>query len=157
MTKRPGHADIQRARWQLWAVTFAILGSLAVALVFLAGGQSAIRHNPLPQGTLRVALLGLIAAFVLYAIDRERHLRRLAERLTHEQVESTQLATRLRYLAELQRERDTSAALFDGAADGIVVVDAELRLLRFNGAMQALCGQTGSKVLGGLAPVVLHF
>ena len=157
MSKRPAQAEIQRARWQLWAVTFAILGSLAMVVVFVSGGTQVIRHYPLPQQTLRISLLGLIAAFVLYAIDRERHLRRLAERLTEEKIESTQLSTRVRYLSELQRERDTSAALFEGAADGIVVVDAELRLLRFNGAMQALCGQPSSKVLGGLAPVVLHF
>jgi len=157
MMKKSGQAEIQRARWQLWAVTFAILGSLAIVLVFVSNGAAAIRSDLLPQGTLRVALLGLIGAFVLYAIDRERHLRRLAERLTEEQVESAQLATRLRYLAELQRERDTSAALFDGAADGIVVVDRELRLVRFNSAMQLLCGMNGNRVLGGLAPVVLHF
>jgi signal transduction histidine kinase len=158
MTKKTGHQEIQRARWQLWAVTFAILGSLATGLVFVAGGrQSGSSTDLLPQGRLRVALLGLIAAFVLYAIDRERHLRRLSDRLNEEQVESTQLSTRLRYLAELQRERDTSAALIDGAADGIAVVDRDLRLVRFNPAMQALCGRTRNKVLGGLAPVGLQF
>jgi len=158
MSKRPAQAEIQRARWQLWAVTFAILGSLATGLVLVAAANPSPRsHDLLPQGRLRVALIGLIAAFVLYAIDRERHLRRLAERLTEERIESMQLSTRLGYLSELQRERDTSAALLDGAADGIIVVDRELRLLRFNSAMQVLCGQPANKVLGGLAPVVLHF
>jgi two-component system phosphate regulon sensor histidine kinase PhoR len=157
MTDRPGSKEIQRARWQLWAVTFAILGSLAVGLVVVAGGRQPSSTDLLPQGRLRIALLGLIVAFVLYAIDRERHLRRLADRLTEEQLESTQLSTRLRYLSELQRERDTTAALFDGAADGIVVVDRDLRLVRFNAAMQTLCGRVGNKVLGGLAPVVLQF
>jgi PAS domain S-box-containing protein len=158
MMKKPGHQEIQRARSQLWAVTFAILGSLAAGLVIVASGRPAgSSPDLLPQGRLRIALLGLIAAFVLYAIDRERHLRRLADRLTQEQLESTQLTTRLHYLSELQRERDTTAALIDGAADGIVVVDRELRLVRFNPAMQTLCGRTRNKVLGGLAPVVLRF
>ena len=158
MSKRPGHDEIQRARWQLWAVTFAILGSLAVVLVFVSGGNvAAPRLDPLPEGTLRVALLGLIVAFVLYAVDRERHLRRLGERLTEEKVESTRLSTRVEYLAELQRERDTTALLLDGAADGIVVVDEHLRLLRYNAAMHELCGHPRERVLGGVAPVVLQF
>ena len=158
MSKKPGHDQIQRASWQLWAVTFAILGSLATVLVFVSGGNDVTpRLDPLPEGTLRIALLGLILGFVLYAVDRERHLRRLADRLTQEQIESTQLSTRLQYLSELQRERDTNAALLDGAADGIVVVDQNLRLLRYNSAMQALCGHARNRVLGGVAPVVLQF
>ncbi len=157
MKPAPRKDEIQRARWQLWAVTFAILGSLAAVVVFVSWNGQEARADPLPEGTLRIALIGLVAAFVLYAIDRERNLRRLSDRLTQEHIESTQLSTKLRYLSELQRERDTSAALLDGAADGIAVVDPELRLLRFNRAMQALSGRASSRVLGGLAPVVLRF
>lgn len=157
MSSRPRQDQIQRARWQLWAVTFAILGSLAAVVVFVSSGSQDRRADPLPEGTLRVALLGLIAAFVLYAIDRERNLRKLGDRLTEEQIESTKLNTRLHYLSELQRERDTNAALLDGAADGIAVVDKDLRLLRFNKAMQELSGRSPSRVLGGLASVVLQF
>jgi PAS domain S-box-containing protein len=156
MSKRSGYAEIQKARWQLWAVTFTILGSLAVVLVFVASG-SGTRTDALPQGRLRIALLGLVVAFVLYAIDRERDLRRLTERLTAEQIESAELSTQLRYLPELQRERETNDALFQGATDAIVVVDRHLRLARYNDAMQALCGQDRRRVLGGLASVVLHF
>ena len=157
MSQHPRHDQIQRARWQLWAVTFAILGSLAAVVVFVSSGSQENRADPLPEGTLRIALIGLIAAFVLYAIDRERNLRRLGDRLTDEQVETAKLGTRLHYLSELQRERDTSTALLDGAADGIAVVDRELRLLRFNAAMGELTGRNPGRVLGGIAPVVLQF
>lgn len=159
MSRRPVHDQIQRARWQLWAVTFAILGSLAGVLVFVSSSEETAlpQFDLFPRETLRVALLGLIAGFALYAVDRERNLRRLADRLTEEQIESARLGTRLQYLSELQRERDTNAALLDGAADGVVVVDRELRLLRFNAAMHGLCGQAPGRVLGGLAPVVLRF
>ncbi|MGH2784339.1 MAG: sensor histidine kinase [Actinomycetota bacterium] len=157
MTQRQGHDQIQRARWQLWAVTFAILGSLAAVVVFVSSGSQEQPFDVLPEGTLRVALLGLIVAFALYAIDRERNLRRLAERLTEEQVETAQLNTKLHFLSELQRERDTNAALLDGAADGIAVVDKDLRLLRFNKAIGELTGRNPGRVLGGLAPVVLQF
>ncbi|MGH2727133.1 MAG: sensor histidine kinase, partial [Actinomycetota bacterium] len=157
MSPVPRKDEIQRARWQLWAVTFAILGSLAAVVVFVSWNAQETRTDPLPDGTLRIALLGLVVAFVLYAIDRERNLRRLSDRLTAEHIESTQLTTRLQFLSELHRERDTNAALLDGAADGIAVVDTELRLLRFNHAMQVLSGRAPSRVLGGLAPVVLQF
>ena len=156
MTQRQRHDQIQRARWQLWAVTFAILGSLAAVVVFVSSGTQE-RVDALPEGTLRIALLGLIAGFVLYAIDRERNLRRLGDALTDEQVETAQLNTKLHFLSELQRERDTNAALLDGAADGIAVVDKDLRLLRFNSAMRDLTGWSPSRVLGGLAPVVMQF
>jgi two-component system phosphate regulon sensor histidine kinase PhoR len=157
MSPRHRQDEIQRARGQLWAATFAILGSLAIVLVFVSSGGQDRRSDPLPDGTLRIALLGLVVAFVLYAVDRERNLRRLDERLTQEQIESAKLGTRLHYLSELQRERDTNATLLDGAADGIAVVDTELRLLRFNPAMQDLSGRAASLVLGGFAPVVLQF
>jgi PAS domain S-box-containing protein len=158
MSKRTGYAEIQRARWQLWAVTFTILGSLATVLVVVASGsRESTVGDTLPQGRLRIALLGLVVAFVLYAIDRERNLRRLTDRLTSEQIESAELSTQLRYLPELQRERETNDALFQGAADGIVVVDRRLRLVRFNDAMETLCGHSKRRVLGGQAAVVLKF
>lgn len=150
---------IARARWQLWATTFAILGSLAFVVVFVTGSAGEPGTDlPLPPAhTLRMSLIGLIAGFALYAIDRERHLRRLSDQLTHEKVESAELATRLRYLAVLGRERDTNAALLHGSADGIAVVDEHLRVVRFNPAMESLCGVPADQALGSFAPAVLRF
>ena len=148
--------QIARARWQLWATTFLILGSLAIVLVFVssdAGGRSLL---PVPTATLRISLIGLIVGFVLYAVDRERNLRHLAERLTKQEIESARLAGELEVMAELKRERDTNAALLDGSADGVAVVDSELRLVRFNDAMASLCGLS-TDALGTFAPAVLRF
>lgn len=160
MSRRPGSApeQIARARWQLWATTFLILGSLTLVLVFVSSGQSGqVLDLPLPEGTLRISLVGLIVGFVLYAIDRERNLRVLSERLTRHEVESARLSTRLEYLTELERERDTNAALLDGSADGVAVVDADLRLMRFNRAMAELCGLADGHALGTHAPAALRF
>jgi two-component system phosphate regulon sensor histidine kinase PhoR len=156
---RAGTDRIARARWQLWATTFTLLASLALFVVFLSGETTAARTDfPLPpRQTLRLSLIGLIVGFVLYAIDRERHLRRLGEKLTQERVESAGLTARIESLSELQRERDTNAALLDGSADGIAVVDPELRLLRFNAAMAALCRIRTEQALFGYAPTVLRF
>jgi len=148
--------QIARARWQLWATTFLILGSLAVVLVFVSSDVGGGATLPVPRSTLRVSLIGLIVGFVLYAVDRERNLRRLAERLTRQEIESARLAGELEVMAELKRERDTNAALLDGSADGVAVVDSDLRLVRFNTAMADLCGLSPD-ALGSYAPAVLRF
>ncbi|MCA1832676.1 MAG: ATP-binding protein [Actinomycetota bacterium] len=149
---------IARARWQLWATTFVILASLALFVVFLSGEGPSRTDFPLPpRQTLRLSLIGLIVGFVLYAVDRERHLRMLGDRLTRERIEKARLETRVESLTELQRERDTNAALLDGSADGIAVVDTNLRLLRFNDAMAALCEITPETALESYAPAVLRF
>ena len=93
----------------------------------------------------------------MYAIDRERNLHRLSERLLREQLDSEQLATRLTYLHELTRERDTNAALLDGSADGIAVLDGDLNVVRFNRTMESLCAQAGADVLGRRAEAVFRF
>ncbi len=157
--QRSGSEQIARARWQLWVTTFAILGSITTVLVFVSSGaENALPDfSILPAHTLRISLIGLIVGFGLYALDRERNLRFLGDRLTEEQVESTRLSTRLDYLSQLQRERDTNATLLDGSADGIAVVDSGLRVLRFNAAMQSICGVPDARALGGSAPEILRF
>lgn len=159
MKTRPRRENtIERARWHLWAVTFVIMASLVAAVVYVSSneGENQIA-TLLPSGRLRVALGLLIVGFLTYVIDRERNLRRLQDRLTEERIESTRLATRLEYLTDLQQERDTNAALLEGSADGVAVVDRDLRLLRFNEAMHLLTGVPAGRAIGAYAPTVLRF
>ncbi|HEX9697339.1 MAG TPA: ATP-binding protein [Actinomycetota bacterium] len=151
-------STIERARWHLWAVTFVIMTALVGAVVYVSSneGENQIA-TLLPTGRLRIALGVLVVGFLTYVIDRERNLRRLQDRLTEEHVESTRLMTRLEYLTELHRERDTNAALLDGSADGVAVVDADLRLLRFNAAMHVLTGVDAVRAVGAYAPAILRF
>jgi signal transduction histidine kinase len=93
----------------------------------------------------------------MYAIDRERNLHRLSERLLREQLDAEQMETRLKYLHELTRERDTNAALLDGSADGVAVVDKDFQIIRFNRSMQKLCARAGTDALGKRAEAVFRF
>lgn len=151
--------DVVRAQWQLWAVAFIIISGLAGALIFVATSAApASRVTFLPsRALLAIALGGLVGAFALYAVDRERHLHLLSERLLREQVDAEQLALRLKYLHELTRERDTNAALLDGSADGIAVIDKDFEIIRFNRSMQKLCALTENDALGKRAEAVFRF
>ena len=151
--------DVVRAQWQLWAVAFIIICGLAGALIFLATSAApASKVTFLPsRALLAIALGGLITAFTMYAIDRERHLHRLSERLLREQVDAEQMSLRLKYLHELTRERDTNAALLDGSADGIAVIDKDFEIIRFNRSMQKLCALAETDALGERAEAVFRF
>ncbi|HEX9713190.1 MAG TPA: HAMP domain-containing sensor histidine kinase [Actinomycetota bacterium] len=152
-------SNVVRARWQLWAVAFAIMGALAGAIVILTtseveGGAPTF----LPSRVLLAAgLAGIIVAFVIYAVDRERNLHLLNERLVQERIESEQLAERLHYLGALTRERDTNAALLDNSADAIAVIGADTAILRFNHAMEDLTAVPVDTALGRPAADVLRF
>jgi len=151
--------DVVRAQWQLWAVAFVIIGGLAGALIFVATSSapsSTLSFLP-SRALLAIALGGLVTAFTLYAIDRERNLHRLAERLLREQVDTEQMSTRIKYLHDLTRERDTNAALLDGSADGIAVLDSEFRIIRFNRSMEVLCALAEDEALGKRAEAVFRF
>ena len=151
--------DVVRAQWQLWAVAFIIICGLAGALAFVATSSApASRVTFLPsRALLAIALGGLVTAFTMYAIDRERHLHKLSERLLREQVDAEQMSLRLKYLHELTAERDTNAALLDGSADGVAVIDKNFEIVRFNRSMQKLCALAGTDALGERAEAVLRF
>jgi PAS domain S-box-containing protein len=142
--------EIIRARWQLWLVTFAILTALAGLVIYLATSTDQhVSVTFIPSRVLlAMALAGMVFAFVMYAVDRERNLHRLADRLIKEQLEGERLGARLQYLAELTRERDTNAALLEGSADGVVVLDGDRRIRRFNPAMETLSGLEARAVTG---------
>ena len=142
--------DVVRARWELWAATFAIIGALVGAVIFFTTSTEPIVDLSIipSRVVLATALGGMFIAFLLYAIDRERNLHRLAERLVHEQVEHEKLSARLQYLAELTRERDTNAALLEGSADALVVIDQDRVIRRFNPAMERLSGIPAVEAIG---------
>jgi PAS domain S-box-containing protein len=152
--------EIIRARWQLWAATFAIIGSLAGLVIFLTTSteKEPVLISFIPsRALLAIALGGMVVAFFMYALDRERGLHRLADRLVSEQLASERLSARLQYLAELSRERDMNAALLEASVDAIAVLDGNGEIVRFNPAMEELSGIRGREVAGQRLLGVLHF
>ncbi|MHB8511525.1 MAG: sensor histidine kinase [Actinomycetota bacterium] len=155
-------AALERARWHLWGATFAVMLALVGSVLVLSRDptlQRAIdRTIPfLPAGRLKAALVLMVIIFLVYVIDRERNLRKMSERIIGQALEKERLAAQLEYLSELQNERDTNAALLEGAADGIAVVGRDHRLLRFNAAMEDLTGVPAETAIGSFAPAVLRF
>jgi PAS domain S-box-containing protein len=137
-----------------------VIAAMAIVLLYVSSSKSAELLHDLPFvpfDSLRVALMAMLAGLAVYVFDRERHLRRLGDRLTGERIESARLATELQFLTKLQRERDTNAVLLDSSADGVAVCDAQLRLVRFNDAMASLCGTNSDVALGGYAPAIIRF
>lgn len=152
--REPG---IERARSHLWAVTFAIIAALAGSVVYFTGRREVDQLPLLLSGRLRLALGVMLFGFLAYVVDRERNLRRLSDRLTQERIASERLAANVENLRELQAERDTNASMLDGAADAIAVVGPDLRLHRFNAAMEQMTGVLAETADGARATSVLRF
>ncbi len=57
----------------------------------------------------------------------------------------------------LHAEHQFAEMIIDGAAEGIVVYDRELRYVRWNPFMEALTGMRSSEVLGRVAPEIFPF
>jgi signal transduction histidine kinase len=126
-------ALVERRRWQLVAVVLLLLVLLVVALVLLAADPGSLPRLPaLPA--LRWLLLAVALAFSLYVLEKERELARVTRALLREHGRTTELAGRLRDLAEL-----TAAARVVNSAIELEtvlgnVLAAALRLLRADDA-----------------------
>ena len=97
---------------------------------------------------IQISLVILVVAFSFYSFERERSLRRLSGDLFSHRIESARLTARLELLHEVQKERDTVAAILLASADGICVVDPHLRLARMNPALQDMTGVTEYRATG---------
>lgn len=84
---------LRRARRRLWLLTFTIIASLAVVVVYLAANADAgVRPAVLPSTGLLGAGLGvMIVAFALYVVDAERKVRALSDRLREREDEGNRL------------------------------------------------------------------
>ena len=133
----PSLETVERRRIQLWVVTTVVLVALSVgvALLSLWPGR---RGFLVPSGTLRAGIVLLSIGFCAYAIDKERHLQRLAKLLTDERVLSAALSNRLRELSLLLQ----AGKAMNAALELDVVLDVILR-----SALDLLAGISGSVML----------
>jgi two-component system, OmpR family, sensor histidine kinase KdpD len=136
--RTPSLEAIERRRLQLWILTAVLLVSISVGLVVVSTWNSAATKVFASTPVMRIAVVLLSVAFCLYAVDKERHLRKLARLLVDERVLTTALSNRLR---EVELLLDAGKAMND-VLDLSVVLETILR-----GAVELLGADSGSVML----------
>jgi signal transduction histidine kinase len=101
----PTFAQVNRRRSELWAISVALLATLAGVIALLFGTPEFLPEPLRLQASQSRTAAALVAAlgivFVVYVIEKEHSLRRLAQQLVDERVVSAGLSTRLGELARL--------------------------------------------------------
>jgi two-component system, OmpR family, sensor histidine kinase KdpD len=136
--RTPSLEAVERRRLQLWLLTAVLLVSISVGLVAVSTWQTAATSVLESTPVLRVAVVLLSAAFCLYAVEKERHLRKLSRLLIDERVLTTALSNRLR---EVELLLDAGKAM-NGVLELSVVLE---RIL--GSAVELLGADSGSVML----------
>jgi two-component system, OmpR family, sensor histidine kinase KdpD len=134
----PSLEAVERRRLQLWVLTSILLVSISLGIVVVSTWQTAANRALASTPVMRVAIVLLSAAFCIYAIDKERHLRRLSRLLIDERVLTTALSNRLR---EVELLLEAGKAMND-VLELSVVLDTIL-----GSAVELLGGDSGSLML----------
>jgi signal transduction histidine kinase len=154
-------SSLERRRWQLYLVAAFLLVAVSV-VVGIVLGIDAVADLTISPG-LRYGFLGVSVAFVLYAFDQERTLRRVT-RAIFEQVRTTQdLAAQVQDLSTLVgaaravnaglETDEVHATLLDGALD-LVGADSGAVLLRVGDELTvAVRSGAAAPALGTTVPV----
>jgi diguanylate cyclase (GGDEF)-like protein len=139
----PTLEDVEHRRLHLWIVMVVIVLATTAGMVGVSlWGDS--EHN---ESLLTFGVLGLVAGFCAYSIEKELHLRRLTKVLVDERVLVTALASRLEELSVLLDAGQAMNAVLEleevlrrildnaldllGASDGsVLLADDETKLLR---------------------------
>ena len=147
--RTPSLEAVEKRRLQLWILTAALLVSISLGLVFVSTWQTSATQAFVATPVMRIAVVLLSIAFCIYAIDKERHLRKLSRLLIDERVLTTALSNRLR---EVELLLDAGKAMND-VLELSVVLDTMLR-----SAVELLDSDSGSVMLmdGGHLVVADH-
>lgn len=103
-TPSPTLSYVNRRRAEIWATSLVLVTTLVLALTLLVGGESrtsALGLDQLSTWILLVLVGGLAFAFLIYAVEKERSLRRIAHLLIEERVRSQTLSNRLAEMSRL--------------------------------------------------------
>jgi two-component system, OmpR family, sensor histidine kinase KdpD len=92
--RTPSLEAVERRRLQLWILTAILLVSVSLGVV--ATWQTSVTRVFAGTPVMRIAIVLLSFAFSVYAIEKERHLRKLSRLLVDERVLTTALSNRLR-------------------------------------------------------------
>ncbi|HYY07172.1 MAG TPA: GAF domain-containing sensor histidine kinase [Actinomycetota bacterium] len=94
--RTPSLEAVEKRRLQLWILTAVLLVSISLGIVFVSTWQTSATRAFASTPVLRIAVVLLSMAFAVYAIEKERHLRKLSRLLVDERVLTTALSNRLR-------------------------------------------------------------
>ncbi|HUF59914.1 MAG TPA: GAF domain-containing sensor histidine kinase [Actinomycetota bacterium] len=136
--RTPSLEAVERRRLQLWILTAILLVSVSLGVVFVSTWQTSVTRAFAGTPVMRIAIVLLSVAFSVYAIEKERHLRKLSRLLIDERVLTTALSNRLR---EVQLLLEAGKAMND-VLDLSVVLDTML-----GSAIELLGSDSGSVML----------
>ena len=136
--RTPSLEAVEKRRLQLWILTAALLVAISLGLVFVSTWQTSATQAFVATPVMRIAVVLLSIAFCIYAIDKERHLRKLSRLLIDERVLTTALSNRLR---EVDLLLGAGKAMND-VLELSVVLDTMLR-----SAVELLDSDSGSVML----------
>lgn len=136
--RTPSLEAIERRRLQLWILTAVLLVSISVGLVVVSTWNSVATKAFASTPVMRIAIVLLSGAFCIYAVEKERHLRKLSRLLIDERVLTTALSNRLR---EVELLLDAGKAMND-VLELSVVLETIL-----GGAVELLGADSGSVML----------
>jgi two-component system sensor histidine kinase KdpD len=134
----PSLEAVERRRLQLWILTAVLLVSISMGVVFVSTWQTSVTRVFAGTPVMRIAVVLLSIAFSVYAIEKERHLRKLSRLLIDERVLTTALSNRLREV-ELLLE---SGRAMNEVLELSVVLDTML-----HSAVELLDSDSGSVML----------
>lgn len=128
---------VDQRRSQLWTIAFAALVCLSTAVALLT--TEGTRHLGFANRVgFRIGTVVLVIGLAAYVIEKERHLRRLANLLVDERVRAAGLSNRLKELAVLYEAGK--------AMNSVLVVDDVLSLI-LSSAFELLEAASGSIML----------
>lgn len=136
--RTPSLESVERRRLQLWILTAVLLVSISMGIVFVSTWQTSATRAFAGTPVMRIAVVLLSIAFCVYAIEKERHLRKLARLLIDERVLTTALSNRLR---EVELLLEAGKAMND-ALELAVVLNTML-----GSAVELLGSDSGSVML----------
>lgn len=128
---------VNRRRSQLWTIAFSALVCLSVAVALLTT-EGAHHLGFANRAGFRIGTIVLVVGLAAYVVEKERHLRRLANLLVDERVLAAGLSNRLKELAVLYEAGK--------AMNSVLVLDEVLELI-LSSAFELLRTSSGSITL----------
>ena len=148
--------DVDKRRTQLWSLSVIVVIGVMVVLGLLSFGRDylpeQLRFEDLSSWMVIVLISGLALALLIYVVEKEMSLRRLAAALVEERILSTALSNRLTEisrLSEVGKALNTTLNIQDVLH---LILDAAVELLGGNEASIMLVDDTGE----GMQVVAFH-